>query len=142
MQRRDFIKTSCIACATAVGASALASLLNSCTPLTLIKTEAVNGTIIIPKTAFTDNQKQLLVRNSKMEYDILLIKKTDEAYNALYMQCSHENQPLNANKSGLFCSSHGSAFDFDGNVTQQPASKPLRKFKTQSTNESIIIYLN
>ena len=76
-----------------------------------------------------------------MDYDILLVKKTDGTYNALYMQCSHESQSLTANKSGLFCPSHGSAFDLEGNVTQQPAIKPLRKFKTSIENNSIKIYL-
>jgi Rieske Fe-S protein len=58
------------------------------------------------------------------------------------MQCSHQNQPLSATKTGLFCASHGSAFDLEGNVTVEPATDPLRKFKTEVNNATIKIYLS
>ncbi len=77
-----------------------------------------------------------------MEFDILLVKKSDGTYNALYMQCTHQSQPLTASKTGLFCSSHGSGFDLDGNVTIEPATRPLRKFKTEAGSDAVKIYLS
>lgn len=77
-----------------------------------------------------------------MEFDILLVKRKDGTYNALYMQCTHQNQPLSANKSGLFCASHGSAFDLEGNVNVEPATSPLKKFRTETENNNVKIYLN
>ena len=142
MERRDFIKSTCIACASVSGIGALSSLLAGCTPLASLKTTSVNNIISIPESTFIENQTILLVKNTQLDYDILLVKKKDNTYNALYMQCSHENQPLTATKSGLYCASHGSAFDLDGNVTLQPATKSLKKYKTVTENNTISIYLN
>lgn len=142
MERRDFIKSTCIACASVSGLGAISSLLSGCTPLASLKTSSVNNMISIPESSFIANQTILLVKNSQSDYDILLVKKKDNTYNALYMQCSHENQPLTATKSGLFCASHGSAFDLEGNVTVQPATKALKRYKTITENNSITIYLN
>ena len=141
MLRRDFIKTTCVTCAGVLGGSALLSMLNSCAPLPVIKTSSKDKTLLIPESSFVDKQNLLIIKNSNFDFDILLVKKKDNTYNALYMQCSHENQPLSATKSGLFCSSHGSAFNLEGEVTVQPATKPLKKFKTQIENNNIIIYL-
>jgi cytochrome b6-f complex iron-sulfur subunit len=142
MKRRDFIKKSCVGCASVLGTSAFLSLLNSCAPLPMIKTDSKQKIIIIPELSFKENQNLLLVKNSNLEFDILLVKKKDNTYNALYMECTHHSQPLTANKSGLYCSAHGSAFNLEGNVTIQPATKALKKFKTEINNSNINIYLN
>lgn len=141
MLRRDFIKSTCVTCAGVLGGSALLSMLNSCAPLPVIKTSSKDKTLLIPESSFVDHQNLLIIKNSNFEFDILLVKKKDNTYNALYMQCSHENQPLSATKSGLFCSSHGSAFNLEGEVTVQPATKPLKKFKTRIENNNILIDL-
>ncbi|MBS1634332.1 MAG: Rieske 2Fe-2S domain-containing protein [Bacteroidetes bacterium] len=142
MQRRDFIKSTCVACFGVLGAGSLLSSLQSCAPLPLLKGEAENGIMTIPLSSFTPEQHLLIVRNSKLDHDILLVKKTDGSFNALYMQCTHQNQPLNASKSGLFCSAHGSSFNLDGQVTQEPATTPLRKFKTEADTNSVKIFLS
>jgi Rieske Fe-S protein len=141
MLRREFIKTTCLGCAGIVGGSALLSMLNSCSPLPVLKTSSKESTLSIPEASFAENQNLLIIKNANYEFDILLVKKKDNTYNALYMQCTHESQPLSATKSGLFCSSHGSAFSLDGEVTTQPATRPLKKFKTQTENNQIIIHL-
>ena len=117
------------------------SMLNSCSPLPVLKTSSKESTLSIPETSFAENQNLLIIKNSNYEFDILLVKKADNTYNALYMQCTHESQPLSATKSGLFCSSHGSAFNLEGEVTVQPATKALKKFRTQTENNQIIIHL-
>jgi Rieske Fe-S protein len=142
MERRDFIKTSCLTCAGILGAGSVLSLLNSCSPLPVLKTSANEKTLLVPNTSFKEDQNLLVIKNSNLEFDILLVKKKDNTYNALYMQCTHQSQPLSASKSGLFCASHGSGFDLDGNVTIEPATLPLRKFKTETENDTIKIYLN
>jgi nitrite reductase/ring-hydroxylating ferredoxin subunit len=141
MQRRDFIKTTCLGCAGILGGSALLSMLNSCSPLPVLKTSSKDNVLSVPESSFVENQNVLIIKNTNFEFDILLVKKKDNTYNALYMQCTHENQPLSATKSGLFCSSHGSAFNLEGEVTVQPATKALKKFRTQTENNNVIIYL-
>ena len=142
MQRRDFIKSTCTACLGVIGAGSLLSALQSCAPLPLLKGETENGVMTVPLSTLPAGQNLAIVRTSKMDHDILLVKKTDGSYNALYMQCTHQNQPLNASKSGLFCSAHGSSFNLDGQVTQEPATAPLRKFKTEASADSVKIYLS
>lgn len=141
MQRREFIKTSCGACLGILGGAALLSALQSCAPLPMLKGEPENGVISVPVSSFAAEQSLLMINNPKMDHNILLVKKKDGTYNALYMQCTHQNQDLSANKSGLFCAAHGSAFDLDGNVTQAPADKPLRRFRTEADQTTIKIYL-
>ena len=141
MERREFIKSSCIACATVIGAGSIASILSSCGTLPSIKGESSGNMITLPESSFIENQNVMIVKNMKLDYDIFLVKKKDGTYNALYMQCSHQNQPLTATKTGLFCSTHGSSFDLEGQVKIQPATEPLKKFKTTVQNNTIQIQL-
>lgn len=100
------------------------------------------GTIKVPLSSFIDKNKVLIVRNEQTVFDILLVKISDTNYNALLMQCTHQDNPLTATKSGLFCSAHGSTFDLQGNVTKEPALSPLKKFKTEVNNSFIEIFLD
>ncbi len=129
-------------CASIIGAGALLSALSSCSPLPVLQTSSAEKTILVPELSFKEGQNLLIVKNPNLEFDILVVKKKDNSYNALYMQCTHQSQSLTANKSGLFCSLHGSAFDLNGNVTVQPATAPLKKFKTEVDNSTIKIHLN
>jgi cytochrome b6-f complex iron-sulfur subunit len=136
--RRDFIKQSCTLCLSVIGLGAVATQLSSCAPLPIYKSEMDKDLITVPLSSFTDNN-MLIVRNNKMDFDILLVKNADATYNALYMKCTHQDNPLTAGKNNLFCASHGSTFDLQGNVTQEPALASLKKFKTEISNSSILI---
>ena len=144
MKRREFIKSSCISCASLAGISTLASLLNSCTSLPVLKINTSEKMVSVPESSFTENQNLLIIKNTQLEFDVLLIKNKDNTYSALYMQCSHQSNPLSATKSGLYCSIHGSSFDLEGNPILEPATKALKKFKTETKNGNINInlYLN
>src|ERR1700712_5349344 len=142
MQRRYFLRTSCISCigAAALGASLLE--LSSCSPaLPTFKTTFKGNTINVPLLSFGESNL-LIVRDMQVEFDVLLVKKSPEVYNAIYMKCSHRSNPVSATATGLYCPSHRSTFDLDGNVLKEPATAPLQKFKTQLNNDSITITLN
>ena len=141
MRRRDFIKKSCLSCAGILGGISAVNILSGCTAIPALKITSKSSEIEIPENSFLPEQNPLIIKNSKLEFDILLVKKKDGTYNALYMQCSHESQPLSATKSGLYCSSHGSSFDLEGKVLLQPALTNLRKFKVEATNGIIKLYL-
>ena len=116
-------------------------LLESCSPgLPLVKAIPDNKSLSIPLNKFSDKNNLLIVRSSSLENDILLIKNGD-AYKALNLKCTHEGVGLTATDKKIFCSAHGSVFDFNGNVVKEPALRPLTEFHTETTNDNIIIHL-
>ncbi|MGC4037749.1 MAG: Rieske (2Fe-2S) protein [Chitinophagaceae bacterium] len=138
MERKDFIKQGCIACMAFMGAGVL---LESCSPgLPLLKTTPVDSkSLSIPLTKFSSGNL-LVVRGNGLENDILLVKK-ENGYKALNLKCTHEGVGLTATDKKIFCSAHGSVFDFNGNVVKEPALRPLTEFRTETTNDSVIIHL-
>lgn len=125
-----------------MGLIAAGVTLSACgTALPIIKTQKETGDILrIAVTGFTDKTNMLLVRNSSLSNDILLIKNND-GYSALYMRCTHEGVGLTATTKKIFCPSHGSEFDLEGNVVKEPALRNLKKFRTEVNNNDIIIHL-
>jgi len=95
----------------------------------------------VPISSFGDSTV-LILRDIQMPFDVLLVKKSIEEYLALYMQCTHQENPVTATENGLYCSAHGSSFDLEGNPTKEPASKPLKRFTTEYKINSITIDLN
>ncbi|MCW3084371.1 MAG: Rieske (2Fe-2S) protein [Bacteroidetes bacterium] len=126
-------------CVGLVGLGALATQLSSCAPLPVLKGESKDGIITVPIISFTEKSNVMIVRNAQLDFDIALVKNSDSDYTALLMKCTHQDNPLSLTKNGLYCASHGSAFDLKGNVTQEPALTPLKKFTTEITNSSILI---
>lgn len=139
--RRDFIKQSCAVCMGIVGLGAIATQLSSCAPLPVYKGMVDNGSIAVPLTSFTEKNNIVIVRSEKLDFDIAVVK-TGEAYNAFLMKCTHQDNPVTATKTGFYCPSHGSAFDLAGNVTQEPALRPLKRYSTQVNTSSVLINTN
>lgn len=137
--RREFIKRTCTLCAGIAGLGILTSQLTGCNLLPICKGEECKGMISVPLISFTDKINMIIVRNNQLDYDILLIKIDENNYNALQMKCTHQDNPLIANQTGLYCSAHGSTYDLEGKVTKEPALSPLKKFKTEKNNSSILI---
>ncbi|HLC83627.1 MAG TPA: Rieske 2Fe-2S domain-containing protein [Bacteroidia bacterium] len=129
MDRREFIKKSCFSC-MALGAGVAISSLSSCATLPIIKTSIEENKTSIALSNFANGINAVLVRPKNMDYDILVVKKSESTYNALFMQCTHNQFALSSNKSQIFCSSHGAEFDFEGNVVKGPAEKKLKTFPT------------
>lgn len=139
--RREFLKDTCTACLGTAFLGFTFSQLTSCSSLPIYKTNLSQKTVQVPLTKFAESTL-VIVRDMQVAYDILLVKKSATEYSAVYMKCSHQENPVTATKSGLFCSAHGSTFDLDGNVTKEPALSPLKKFKTTLQDDQLIIDLN
>jgi Rieske Fe-S protein len=145
MERRTFIQKTCLGCVGILGVSAFASALQSCTPIPFIALdESSNAEIKVLESAFVEEQNVLILKNKSWDTDLLLVKKVDKktkniSYHALKMECTHNPNPLSATKHGLSCATHGSTFDLDGEVTLQPAVKPLEKYLTEIKNKTIYI---
>ena len=139
--RREFIRRSCTVCAGLVGLGVLATQLGGCAPLPVYKGRAEKGLIAVPLSSFTDKNNIVIVRSEKLDFDIAVVKN-GSAYTAFLMKCTHQDNPVTATKTGFYCPSHGSAFDLAGNVTQEPALRPLKKFTTQTDHSSVLININ
>lgn len=140
MKRRDFIEKSCLACLVAGTGFSLLSL-SSCTSTQIISTSSEKGLLKVDKASFKAESKAVIIRTKELEYDVLLLK-SDAGYKAFYLQCSHQNNPVNYNSSGIVCNTHGSRFDLNGTPTVGPADKPLKSFITTIENDSISIKIN
>jgi Rieske Fe-S protein len=139
--RREFLKDTCTACLGTTFLGFTFSQLTSCSPLPVYKTDLSKKIVHVPLSNFVESNL-LILRDLQVPFDILLVKKSEQEYNAIYMKCSHQENPVTATPNGLYCSSHGSSFDLDGNVTKEPALTPLKKFKTQILDNQISIDLN
>jgi Rieske Fe-S protein len=140
IERRKFISTACKVCAGTVLTGFAMSALTSCAPLPIIKTTANNKKLIIPINSFKLDENKLIVRTD-MEFDILLIKTPENKYKALYLKCTHYPNPVMVNKTNLVCPTHGSTYNFGGEVTGEPAIKPLQQFNITTDQENISIQL-
>lgn len=140
MQRRQFIRSSCNFCLLA-GTGFLLTELAACSPAyQLIKAEVVNDEIQIPVDGFTLSSLQF-VRPKGWLYDIAVQKTADNNYEALLLQCTHQNNQLSPNGHGYTCSLHGSQFDKDGKVVKGPAENPLKRYNTNIDKDKLVIHL-
>jgi Rieske Fe-S protein len=139
--RREFLKQSCGLCLGIVGLTALTTQLSSCAPMPIYKGEYTNGLISVPFSSFTETNKVVIVKNNQLDWDIVLVKISETEYEALQMKCTHQDNPLTATQTGMFCSAHGSVFDLKGNVTKEPALRPLKKYATTIRDTNVEINL-
>lgn len=138
--RRHFLRTSCLGCAgLAIGAGVLS--LAGCSTLPIVKAADAGGEVRVPLSSFGEGS-HLLVRVQRLSYDVLLVKLPEGGVRALYMRCTHEDQPLTATSSGLHCPSHGSRFALDGTVTEGPATTALRLFPVREDGDHTVIAIN
>ena len=119
-----------------------ALLMESCAsvPMVKVKLDTTVKEFTIPIAKF-EKSKLVIVRVKNFAFDLLIIKKSETEFKTLELKCSHEDQPLTMSNKNIFCTSHGSVFDFEGNALKEPASKPLKSFKTKLVNRVVIITL-
>ncbi len=137
MDRRTFLRASCLGCSGLALGSGLLSL-SGCAAIPLVKTESDGRSFTLPLSAFGEGTR-LIARTRDLPYDVLVMKLPTGDLRALYLQCTHRDQPLSATNTDLHCTSHGSRFAMDGSVVEGPASKPLRIFPVQLVGEQLHI---
>lgn len=145
MNRREFISSTCLACA---GGAVLSNFLVSCGSSHYVTGTIEGKGVSIPVSEFVTVQKDkqvartfIVVHHDQLEFPIYLYRVNENEYSALWMKCTHQGSELNAGGDHLYCSSHGSEFDKKGNVIHGPAEKNLRSFPTSVDNGKIIIEL-
>ena len=143
--RREFIKLSCGMCMSLAGAGIAAGILQGCTSIPLVAATPDKGKVSLQISAF-EKSNLVLLRPKNLGNDVLIVREKKDAsefnYHSLLMQCTHQQQPLNVSGNSIHCPAHGSEFDLEGNVTKEPALRPLKKFITAVDGDTITIDLN
>jgi len=140
MERRTFIKNTCLLCASIVASGAIAPLFSACSPVTILKIIPDNGTIIVPIDKFTNENKLVVLKNfDALDFDIAVVQYEDLSFKAFELQCTHQpHVRLATTSTGFVCHEHGSRFDLYGQVTQAPARKALKEFTLELINQHTI----
>ena len=146
MDRKEFIKTCCLACA---GGVVLTTLLEGCASANYFaQTSFASNQITIKKSEFikiekgkTEQRKYVLVETNKFNNPICVYKLNDDNYSALLMHCTHRDCELKPEGNYLVCPCHGSEFNNKGEVIHPPAEENLKTFKIITDHENIYIQL-
>ncbi len=121
----------------------LLSDLASCSPAAMktLQTDVNNNIVSVPISSINSSGLQIIHPKGSY-YNIAVQKKSDNTYEALLLQCTHQENQLTVTANGFTCSLHGSQFDKDGNVTHGPAAEPLQRYKTNIDKGNLLIYIN
>lgn len=140
IERRKFLESACRACLL-VSAGFLISDLSACSPSAkVISLPITQNAIRLPTTAFATEPAQIL-RPEGWFYDIAVRKTSEDQYEALLLECTHQQNQLMVIPNGFKCELHGSKFNLNGQVIKGPAERPLKKFETSVDQGELIIFL-
>lgn len=147
MERRDFIRTSCLAC---LGGSTILTTLTGCSSAYYAKqVDFKQNNLVIKKSEFVEikkdkktNRNVIVAKYERLGFPIALFRLGEDQYSAVYLECTHQGNEVQPHGDYLVCEGHGSEFDNKGKVTQGPAEKPLRTFMVKTDQENIYIDLS
>ncbi len=140
IERRKFLTSACKACLLA-GAGFLISDLAACSASSkVLKLPISQNAVRLPVTAFASEPVQV-IRPEGWLYDIAVRKISVNEYEALLMECTHQQNQLIVNQNGFKCMLHGSQFNLDGQVMKGPAERALKKFPTSMDQGQVVIQL-
>jgi Rieske Fe-S protein len=140
IERRKFLTSACKACLFA-GAGFLISDLTTCSPsLKIMRLPITQDSVRFPISAITTESIQL-IRPEGWYYDIAVRKTGTDQFDALLLECTHQQNQLIALSNGYKCSLHGSQFNLNGQVVKGPAEGALRRFTTILDQDQLVIQL-
>jgi Rieske Fe-S protein len=140
IERRKFLTSACKTCLFA-GAGFLISDLTACSPsVKIMRVPIMQDSVRFPISAFTTVSTQL-IRPEGWYYDIAVRKTGTDQFDALLLECTHQQNQLIAISNGYKCNLHGSQFNLNGQVVKGPAERALRKFTTRVDQGQLVIQL-
>jgi Rieske Fe-S protein len=123
------------------GAGFLISDLIACSPSSkVLKLPVSENTVRIPATAFVNESLQI-VRPEGWFYDIAIRKSSANDFEALLLECTHQQNQLIVSQNGYQCMLHGSKFNLEGQVVKGPAERGLKRFATRVDQGQVVIQL-
>ena len=144
MDRREFVKRTCVAC---IGGGMIQTL-SQCRATHYVTGTLDTSGIMLSKAEFMYERrgervgrKYIIVQHDQLQFPIYIYRFSDNEYSALWMECTHQGTELQASGDHLHCSGHGSEFTNLGYVSQGPAEDNLRWFPVKVEQEQIWIDL-
>lgn len=129
MDRRDFLRNTCQACA-ALALVPMATALEGCASGAKMLT-VENGVLNVPMDMLGDSNTAI-VSGQGLANKLMVVKRPDGTYTALELICPHKGGPLNVSGDGLECDWHHSRFDHDGKVLGGPAKSNLKTYPVEA----------
>ena len=126
--RRDFLKRVAIAAGGAVVGLSEAGCISSVAPVVRAQVNANLLRIETARPELANVGDGIQLDADALEYPVFLIKVSNDRFVALSTECAHLGCTVKKRPSVIRCSCHGSAYDFEGNVLQGPAERPLERF--------------
>lgn len=114
--------------------------MEGCTTMPIYRAEMAGSKLQIPLAKFAETPV-MMVRNSSLEFDVLVMQNADKSFTALLLKCTHFSNALVLSGGSLTCPMHGSTFSMDGSVTQGPAEQPLQKLPVAVQDDFVQITL-
>ena len=140
IERRKFLESACKVCLLA-GAGFLISDLAACSPSTkVLKLPITQDAVSLPILSFA-NEPMQIVRPEGWIYNIAVRQLSTDRYEAILMQCTHQQNQLLLNSNGFKCNLHGSQFNLEGQVVKGPAERSLKAFKTTINQSDLVVQL-
>lgn len=140
IERRKFLASACKACLLA-GAGFLITDLTACsTSAKILQLPIVQDSVRFPASSFATDTIQI-IRPAGWFYDIAVRKIENDHFEALLLQCTHQQNQLEVNTNGYKCNLHGSQFSLNGQVVKGPAEHSLKQFSTSLDNGQVVIQL-
>jgi len=138
MQRRDFLRSACQACA-AVALIPMATTLEGCA--SAAKTLAVkNGVLDVPLESL-GNGNSTVVRANGLANKLMISRRADGSFTALELVCPHKNGPIKEKEGQLVCGWHGSAFDLEGKLLKGPSKSGLKTYPVEADGSMLRVKL-
>ena len=143
MDRRDFIKHSCVVC---LGGTAVSTLLGSCGSVKYTSGRIGKDGVAVDVADFFQKEKgkyrsYVVVRNESLLFPICIYRFNETEYSAIWMECAHQGAELNVVGDYLQCPAHGSEYNNHGEVTNGPAEVNLRTFPVIVNKDELFIDL-
>lgn len=129
MNRRDFLKRSCTACA-GLALIPLASTIEGCAsaaPALAIK----DGELLVPLDTLGKGNSAI-VKAKGLSGKLMISKRSDGSYTALELNCPHKGGPIKEKEGQLVCGWHGSAFDLEGQLLKGPSKSGLKTYPIEA----------
>lgn len=145
MERRIFIKNTCLAC---TGLAVSSTVLQSCSTVHLVTSRIENSKIAVLKSEFIFLKKEkqmirqwILVKTEKLPFPIGVYRFDDNKYAASYLECRHQQCEVEPEDDHLQCPCHGSEYSNTGKLQKGPAEADLKTFTVETDQNNLYILL-